>query len=822
MKNQIVKLFTTAVSAVALTSCMTQQKPLSVTPLEYPSSLKPTNALVKVSTNGKSFTLSNELLSVDWKVLNNSLRAISVKNKITKKSTLLPQDLFYITFKDRSPILATGMTVSDIQIKKLAATNTNPQIASQTPGEAIVATFTSKDGKLKVDWQAELRYGSNYIRQTVTLNALTEDLPLESIVFMNNVISDAKMVGSVSGSVMTLDNKFFAYEHPMAENSNGSGLKHVGKWTKDQVAVEKGKQTLTFDITKIVNEACSYFPQFVATTGKVNILGVRLEEDGKIVASDAHKGYTGEKNYWNISQIDLKEYNPDAKYTMSVILQSEGKAASGAIDINRQNKFGRIYCAYKRNSSLKVGQPYSGSFVIGVYPENQLRRAFLYYTERERCHPYRSFLHYNSWYDIGYFNKYSEQDCLDVINAYGKELVEKRGVQMDSLLFDDGWDNDETLWKFHKDFPQGFDNVKTQANKYGIDPGVWLSPWGGYGKPREQRIKAGLEQGFEVYVDEENSYNSVFKMSGPKYYERFSTICKEMVTKYNVNHFKFDGIGGNSGSGAGDYAPDFEAALKLIGELRDLRSDVFINLTTGTWPSPFWLTTCDSIWRGGYDHEFVGKGSKRQQWLNYRDGMLYERIVARAPLYPISSLMVHGAILAKQAKGLKEATDKDFRDEVRSMFGAGSQLQELYITPALMNEQKWDDLAECAKWGRKNADLFIDTHWLGGNPTKGEVYGFAAWNNGRGAITLRNPSDKEQKIDFELAKFLELPDYAPRKFQIKCPFKIEFVDGKPVMPQRIYGAKIDANKKYSFTLKPFEVLVYDVIEQAVKPVKATK
>jgi len=33
--------------------------------------------------------------------------------------------------------------------------------------------------------------------------------------------------------------------------------------------------------------------------------------------------------------------------------------------------------------------------------------------ERERAHPYRTFLHYNSWYDLGYFNKFDQAGAVD-------------------------------------------------------------------------------------------------------------------------------------------------------------------------------------------------------------------------------------------------------------------------------------------------------------------------------------------------------------------------------------------------------------------------
>ena len=59
---------------------------------------------------------------------------------------------------------------------------------------------------------------------------------------------------------------------------------------------------------------------------------------------------------------------------------------------------------------------------MGATRKGQLRRDFLGYVERERAHPYRTFLHYNSWYDIGYFSKYNEADALAVIAAYWQEL----------------------------------------------------------------------------------------------------------------------------------------------------------------------------------------------------------------------------------------------------------------------------------------------------------------------------------------------------------------------------------------------------------------
>ena len=152
---------------------------------------------------------------------------------------------------------------------------------------------------------------------------------------------------------------------------------------------------------------------------------------------------------------------------------------------------GRATAWVERDLPLRAGQSITYSSVIGVARPGQMRRDFLAYVEQERAHPYRTFLHYNSWYDLGYFTPYDQAGVLDRVNAFGRELTEKRGVKLDSFLFDDGWDNHKSLWKFNDGFPDGFTPVKSAAEKFGAAPGVWMSPWGGYSKPKQERIEFG-------------------------------------------------------------------------------------------------------------------------------------------------------------------------------------------------------------------------------------------------------------------------------------------------------------------------------------------
>ncbi len=449
---------------------------------------------------------------------------------------------------------------------------------------------------------------------------------------------------------------------------------------------------------------------------------------------------------------------------------------------------GHVRCGIVRKLPLHAGNSVVYSAVFGIARPGQMRRDFLAYLEAERPRRYKPFLHYNSWYDIGYFTPYTADQAVDRINAFGQALTQRRGVKLSSFLFDDGWDDTSTVWKFNDGFPQGFAPLRAAAAKYGAAPGMWLSPWGGYGPPHAARVVTAKRLGYEVG-------DEGYSLSGPKYYTRFHEATVGFVKEFGVNQFKFDGTGSPDRQYPGSaFSSDFDAAITLITDLRAAQPSLFINLTTGTWPSPFWTRYADSIWRGGEDHSFAGVGPDRERWITYRDGDTYHGIVQQGPLYPLNSLMLHGMIYAQHAHNLTTDPTGAFRHEVHDYFGTGTQLQEMYVTPALLSSNDWDELAEAAKWSQANAKTLVDVHWMGGDPTKLEPYGYAAWSPESAIVTLRNPSDKPQTYTLDLAKALEVPSRTGT-VMLKSPWKGETTT---------ITASLDGTT--TVTLAPFEVL----------------
>ncbi|MDI9433776.1 MAG: enterotoxin [Planctomycetota bacterium] len=636
---------------------------------------------------GDTVTLENDTLAVTWEIGQRRLRPLVIRDKLSNRVIETIGEAFAMTLSNGHSIKASQLEMVEApRIRNLPAHPDAPRLADRLAGQSVTARFRDTENGPYIQWQAVLRDGTHYIRNSLSLRTLRESPPIKSITLVDLVSPNAHVAGTVAGSPVVAEGMFFAYEHP---------------------------------------------------------------NSASVVRAD---------------------------------------------DVMRH-----VTCSLTRNMPLDSDRPLIQSSVIGVVPPGQLRRAYRQYIELERPRPYRPFLHYNSWYDIAWADrKMDERQCQDVIEQFGQELTQKRGVNLDSFVFDDGWDDNKTLWGFHEGFPRGFGPLVSPAKKHDSAIGVWLSPWGGYGQAKEERMKYGQSQSFET-----NRHG--FSLAGPKYYARFRDVCAQMIEEYDVNYFKFDGVGiGNDRDGAdAEFLPDIEGLLRLCTELRALRPDVYLSITTGTWPSPHWLLYGDSIWRNGLDCGFHGAGTMRQRWITYRDMVTYRMIVQRAPLYPLNSLMVQGMCYAQLGTATQMASDLgDLVDEIRMLFGSGTQLQELYVTPAMMTPAMWDALAEAAAWSRRNADVLVDVHWIGGDPGNAEAYGYASWSPHKGILVLRNPGETKTRFDVDVQTAFELPAGASACYRLKQPWKT-IEDSTEIT--------LEAGRPHTFTLEPFAALVFEAL-----------
>ena len=94
----------------------------------------------------------------------------------------------------------------------------------------------------------------------------------------------------------------------------------------------------------------------------------------------------------------------------------------------------------------------------------------------------------------------------------------------------------------------------------------------------------------------------------------------------------------------------------------------------------------------------------------------------------------------------------------------------------------------------------MDTHWLGGDPGNGEVYGWASWCPRKGVLVLRNPDDQPASITLDLDKEFELPGGAPQRYRMHSPWKQDAQHS---------AMSLTAGTPHTFQLQPFQVLVLE-------------
>jgi hypothetical protein len=85
----------------------------------------------------------------------------------------------------------------------------------------------------------------------------------------------------------------------------------------------------------------------------------------------------------------------------SAVLSAENAEEAAPAKLPAPGNLKLVRCRYPYSVIVHPEEPLEHTFTIGVVPEGQLRRGFLYYLERERAHPYRPFLHHSCGYQVG-------------------------------------------------------------------------------------------------------------------------------------------------------------------------------------------------------------------------------------------------------------------------------------------------------------------------------------------------------------------------------------------------------------------------------------
>ena len=576
--------------------------------------------------------------------------------------------------------------------------------------------------------------------------------------------------------------------------------------------------------------------QFNYRTGntRLNLCGLELvDATGNVVASDYHKGYTGNAAEGNVYRFNVPY---GGEFTLVYYAQDKDEAITSTGNIRltlaqsdtlhlASQATTQLRGTWSRNTTLRAGDDWKVSAVVGLVAPGQPRRSFLAYSERERAVPWRAMPAYISWYELNidrnndpnYTGNMHDWQCEEVVRQWKKNLFEPYRTAVNSFVWDDGWDHYGD-WTFSPNFPDGFRKADALAREMGSGIGAWLGPVGGYGQSGNYRRafwngKGGMQ------------------LSNPKYYETFTRSITDLCNNrgYDFRFFKFDGIsaqfsavGPDAGTVGEENAEGIIRAERMVRET--IKPDIFFNTTVGTWASPFWFHYTDAVWRQENDYGEIGnQGTDREKWITYRDRLVYQNFVQNSPICPINTLMTHGFILSDFGNVSKSRDYDGIVRELRCAFACGSGMVELYNDYALMNRinggRLWGDLAECLQWQKNNADVLPDAHWVGGNPwtgSKAEVYGWASWNGPKATLALRNPATTPQVFKTTLRKALEVPAHVTDTYIFTKAF-----GNQATLEGFQEGQAINLDTELTLTLPASSVFVFDGRDSKVPAVATT-
>jgi hypothetical protein len=491
----------------------------------------------------------------------------------------------------------------------------------------------------------------------------------------------------------------------------------------------------------------------------------------------------------------------------------------------------------KNNWLLSCSQEYGGLIgsawlesdwtVEGITPISDVKYWFFRYLDDIRVVSLHPFSLYNTWYDLrspeyphwSPEKVMSEKTSLQMVDILRKSMIEKYKIKLDAFVLDDGWDVYESDWVLRKEqWPNGLKPLADELKKTNTSLGVWVGPTGGYSF-HSKRLKWMKEHGYEVVG--KNPNNSMLCLAGKNYRELFKKRVTDFTANDGVGYFKWDGIQFSCSEPDHGHPIDIysrravmESVVDMCKSVREKNPNMFLNITSGTWLSPWWVKYANTIWMQGMDYGFsdVPSISQRDAAITYRDFVLYDDFNIQKMWFPISNLMTHGIIKGKhESVGVETEPLDKFTDDVLLYFARGVSMYELYISPDILSDGEWKTIASSMEWARDRFPVLMNSEMVGGNPMKGEAYAHVHFKDKKGIIAARNPVIESVSLKVKLDPALGIDSKA-----------------SSLVLEKVYPTKwisptlFRAGESVTLKLEGFETAVYEIypVDEATAPLLA--
>lgn len=426
---------------------------------------------------------------------------------------------------------------------------------------------------------------------------------------------------------------------------------------------------------------------------------------------------------------------------------------------------------------------------------------------------------FNSWYDN--MKNITAENIKSSFFEVEKGFTQHGVNPLDSYVVDDGWINYNSFWDFDRNpskFPNELYDSSLQVQQFGSNFGLWLGPRGGYGT---EGIIANWIQNAGLGSKNEQSGGDI-NISDARYLNKLGQdIFLGYQDKFDINYWKLDGMLLNPSTQAGEHhvigspfytiSETYERWTDIFEDMRAERNEegqgLWLNMTSYANPSPWHVQWVNSVWMqntgdSGFNYNFGA--TDQEAMLTYRDGDYYDFFNENQWQLPNKYFYNHDPVYAKTAHSAPggkhpiKYTDEELREHLYMLGTRGTAFWEYYYSPSMFDDDKWDINAEAANWIEDNFDILQKSKMFGGDPEKGDVYGYSCWNGNEGIVSIRNPKDVEQTYTLTYDRLVGVNEGMK---DVYGRVVVGDVDKYQTNESLSYGEKV------TFKLKPKEVLI---------------
>lgn len=448
--------------------------------------------------------------------------------------------------------------------------------------------------------------------------------------------------------------------------------------------------------------------------------------------------------------------------------------------------------------------------VLGSSPEGSVDAAFMDYVATLPPHGPRAFIYWNGFRVIKPPDRTSQG--LRMISR-AAELKRISGFTFDAWTYDAGFDMYRPDALFVPTEPNLWPLSRKALEEIGTPLGFWTSFSCIFDTPTHAW---GARQGYGL------QHPSAYCLAEPKYSRAMERRLSQIVRQYGMASINFDGMYWGQGYGCntpghghlvgegdeagvyGTYAVVAEE-MRIFRMLRRIRPDICLDLfVCDEWASPWWLTQVDGVHTVPGDTVAAGIPSPwlRDELITVRDMQVWEehrRLRRQFPLWAEDLYgnqvrkdhLIDGITVTGENMGARWEDEYVMALAARGAVSAYIVCCDLDVLAGTASGLRF--LGDAAKWVKSNAAIYRHFALIGGEPARGEVFGYAHGNGaGRCIVGLRNPVIETQTFQLKIGPELNLGEPGPYQVTMVYPYRYTWngVTRNRAVPVTLWGFEV--------------------------------